>query len=358
MHTNNTDRHDRKEERKCRVLAHVVRAYVHDAMPVSSRVVARMMDGNISSATARNIMAELEDEGYIEQPHTSAGRIPTNSGYRQYVDMVKDRIRLERRQAERLAAEYTRRIRTIKEVIEKTSYLISRELRNAGIVMWPSIEDFYLKRIELVKVGAEAVLAVLVTMTNAVKNYIIRLDRELEKAELERITNYINTNYERAAFSRISGDIRRALRDASGGGDGPEVIEAARSALAVVDSIIEENIGNEICWEGLNYFLDEPEFRDMDLTRKLLRMLSEKEDLAGLMRKELPFRGLNVYIGRENSCEMLTECSLITCGYTLRGRAVGRVGVIGPTRMDYDRALRTVSCLSDLISSKLEEING
>jgi len=346
-----------KEARKYRVLGHVVHAYVSSVVPVSSKTVAVRMDGNISSATVRNIMAELEDEGYIEQPHTSAGRIPTQSGYRHYVDIIKDQIRFEKNEARRLAVEYTRRIRTIKEVIEKTSFLISRELHNAGIVMWPSIEDFHLKRIELVKVKAETVLAVLVTMTNAVKNHIVKLDRVFKKTELEKVANYINYNYECQPFSHISEELRNMIGDIPEE-NSREALDIAGAAITVIDSIIEENIGNEICWEGLDYLMDGVEPRDVNITRRVLQMFSERKDLIRFMRKELPYRGVKIYIGRENSCEMLSECSVITCGYELRGRTVGRIGVIGPTRMDYDHALRTVSCLSDLVSSKLEEING
>lgn len=347
----------RKEARKYRVLGHVVHAYVSSVVPVSSKTVAARMGGNISSATVRNIMAELEDEGFIEQPHISAGRVPTQTGYRHYVDIVKDQIRFEKNEARRLAVEYSRRIRTIKEVIEKTSFLISRELQNAGIVMWPSIEDFYLKRIELVKVKAETVLAVLVTMTNAVKTHIVKLDRVFKKTELEKTANYINDNYECQAFSHISEELCNILRDVPGR-NSREVLDVADAALTIIDSIIDKNAGNEIYWEGLNYLMDGVEPRDANITRRVLQMFSERKDLIRFMRRELPYGGVNIYIGRENSCEMLSECSVVTCGYALRGRTVGRIGVIGPTRMDYDHALRTISCLSDLVSLKLEEING
>ena len=348
---------DKKEARKFYVLGHVVHAYVSTANPVSSKMVVEMMRGGISSATIRNIMAELEEEGYITHPHTSAGRIPTHSGYRCYVNMVKDQVRLRKEEAKRLAFEYNRRVQTIEEVIEKTSFLISRELHNAGIVMWPSIEDFYLKHMQLVKVQAETVLAVLVTMTNAVKKYIIRLDKDLEKSELEVIANYINSNYEYEAFSQISEELQQMLLDHRRI-DSSEIVNIAQSALTVIDSIVDKNIDNEIYWEGLNYFMEKAEFQDVNLTRRLFQIFSRREDLIRLMRKELPDRGLKVYIGEENDCDMFNECSLITCGYSLRGRTVGRIGVIGPTRMDYDHALRTVRCLSDLISLKLTEINS
>ena len=345
-----------KESRKYLILGHIVHEYVSSGIPVSSKIVAQKMGGRLSSATVRNVMAELEEEGFIVQPHTSAGRIPTDSGYRKYVNMVKDQIRFEKERARRLAEEYTRRMRTIKDVIAKTSFLISRELHNAGIVMWPSIEDFYLKHMELVKVKAETVMAILVTVTNDVRNHIIKLDRDLEKTQLERITNFVNTRYEHSTFSRITEDLRQILHGAAG--ENVEVLDIAKTTLAVIDSIIEEDIENEIYWEGLNYFMESSASRDLDLTRRILRIFSAKSNLVKLLRKDLSHSGIMVHIGEEAGSDYMRDCSLITCGYTLRGRTIGRIGVIGPTRMDYDSALSTVRCLSELLSEKLKEINS
>lgn len=349
------ENNNKKQQRKFLVLGHIIHVYVSTGIPVSSKTVAQEMGGNISSATVRNIMAALEDEGYIEQPHTSAGRVPTHSGYRCYVDMIRDKIRAEKCVAQRLKAEYTRRIRTIREVIQRTSFLISRELHGAGIVMWPSIDDFYLKHLELVKVRAETVLAVLVTMTNDVKNYIIKLDRELEKGELEKISNFININYEHETFSRIFDGLKHSLLTHD---DNSVALETQKYAFKIVDTVCRENVDNEIYWEGLDYLMDESDHQGIDITRKVFKMFAEKGDLIHFLRRELPYAGVNIYIGDENSCETLKECSVITSGYALRGRTVGRIGVIGSTRMDYDRALSTVKCLSDLISLKLSEINS
>jgi len=350
-------RRNKKEERKYLVFGHIVRGYVSTASPVSSKTIAGMMSGSVSSATVRNIMSELEEQGYLEQPHTSAGRIPTDSGYRHYVDMILDRIQMKKEEAKRLAAEYDLRIRTMKDIIERTSFLLSRELRNAGIVMWPSIGDFYLKHMELIRVSAETVLAVLITVTNVVKNHLIKLDEDLEKARMERIANYVNKNYGEHVFSSIPGELKRVLEDSDPEGGSPEDMELARSALGIMDSIMKENIENEIYWQGLNYFMDEPEFRDAGATRNIFRIFSEKDTLVGLMRRDLPHRGLRIHIGGENDYEPFKECSIVTCGYTMRDRLAGRIGVIGPRRMDYYNALRTVSCLADLVSEKLVEID-
>jgi heat-inducible transcriptional repressor len=223
--------------------------------------------------------------------------------------------------------------------------------------MWPSIEDHYLKHMELIKLRAETVLAVLVTMTNAVKNFIVKLDRDIDKTELEKISNFVNTNYGQSDFSSISGGLRTLLDD-DAQEKGRETVDIARTALSIVDAIIEENIDNEIYLEGLNFFLEQFESRDMDATRNIIQVFSERKGLIRLLKSELPGRGLRAYIGGESGCEMLEGCSIITCGYGVSDKTLGRIGVIGPMRMDYDLAMRTVSCLSGLVSAKLEEINN
>jgi heat-inducible transcriptional repressor len=280
--------------------------------------------------------------------------VPTKSGYRRYVDAIRESLQIKRSEARRLASEYDKHISTIEEVIERTSLLISRELHNAGIVMWPGVDDLYLKRMELVKLRAENVLAILVTMTNAVTNYIVKLDQEMEKRELERISNFINEKYEHLPLSEISAKLKDGIKrtrqeDAA---DRPLAVAADR----IMDSVFLRNAENEMYWSGLDNFMNDPGRRNMDGTRIFFDVFAEKEALMRLLRSELPSRELKVYIDGENMCEKLSGCSLVTSGYTMRGKIVGRLGVIGPARMDYARALSTVSCLAELISDKLKEI--
>jgi heat-inducible transcriptional repressor len=302
-------------------------------------------------------MSELEEEGMIFQPHTSAGRIPTHLGYRTFVDTVKKDIVLRRKEAQRLKLEYSKRIRTIQEIIQCTSLLLSRELHGAGIVMWPNIEDFYLKHMELIKINAETVMAVLITMTNAVKNYIVRLDTNLARGDLEIISNYINEKYEAEALSHIYAELNRVLDGITSYHRIPG-LGLAKAALDVLDTIIKENIDNEIYLSGLNYFMDEPEFKDPEVSRRLFGIFSDRRDFLTLFRQEMPGNGMRVYIGKENRNRMLRDCTMITSGYSLRGRTLGRFGVIGPTRMDYEKAMGIMDFMSEFISCKLEEING
>jgi len=354
---NTTTNSNKREARKYRVLGHIVHSYVSTGVPVSSKMVAGIMDSDISSATVRNIMAELEEEGYIEQPYTSAGRVPTDLGYREYVNRIKVHIRFEKRESERLAEEYARKIDTIKEVLVKTSFVLSRELQSAGIVLWPGIENFYLKHIELVKIKPNTILAILVMMSNDVKNYVVELKRDIQKTELVRIANFINENYSQSSLSCVLDGLKNAVRDMRSDEYRHDICRFAKDALFVLDSVVDESDEDELCWEGLNYFMEEVGSESVIVTKNLYQMFSERGNLARFMREELPFGGVKVYIGAENKNRMLDNCSVITSGYSFGGKTVGRIGVIGHTRMNYSHAIRVVSCLSDLISSKLKEVN-
>ncbi|MFA6635487.1 MAG: heat-inducible transcriptional repressor HrcA [Candidatus Omnitrophota bacterium] len=348
----------KRDNRKDVVLAHIVEEHVSSAMPVSSRVVAERLGGGVSSATIRNVMSELEHQGLIEQPHTSAGRVPTNAGYRRYVSMKTEKVSYRKREADRLAFEYGLRIETIKELIEKTTHLISRELHNAGVMMWPGENNLYLKHLELVKIRSEVVLAVLITMTNAVKNHLVKLDRDISPEELVRVSRYVNENYSEKPVTETLEHIREEIKsDALTGRS--DVRKVALTALRILDGIAMENIDNELYWEGIDNFMSEPEFSDISFMRRVFQIFSDqKKELADIFTRDLSSGDIKVYIGDECGVEILKDCSIVTCGYFLRGKAAGRMGVVGPTRMDYDRALRMVSCLSGLISAKLEEIDG
>jgi len=302
MKTYNSTYSDKKEQRKDRVLGHIVHSYISTAVPVSSKLVGQAMD--ISSATVRNIMSELENEGYIEQPYTSAGRVPTDIGYRKYVNMVKSHIRCGKQESERLAAEYNLKIDTIKEIMTKTSFLISRELQSAGVVLWPGIENFYLKHIELVKIKPKTILAIIVMMSNDVKNYVIELERDVQKTELIRISNYVNENYRESSLSNVLQGLKNAVKNMPLYESKNDLGRSLQDALFVVDSVMDEHNEDELYCEGLDHFMGGTSSEDISVTRNLYQMFSAPGGLARFMREELPFDGIKVYIGTENKNEM------------------------------------------------------
>jgi len=344
----------RKEDREKQILTHIIKLYVSKAVPVSSKSVAMSMGNAISSATVRNIMSDLEEAGLIEQPHTSAGRVPTDRGYRCYVDYINNVLLSEKRELEALARQYVARMKSIREIIRMTSHILSSELHCASIILWPSVGDLYLKHLEVIKVKAETALAVLVTITNVVKNYIIRIDRDIDNINLKQLSNFINRNFANHRIEEISG----RLHDDSFLKSKNIPAGMSGTALDIIDRIIEKDIEEEAYLDGMDNFADQPEFMDPDITRRILSIFSNRDEIIKLMKGELPNKDLRVYIGEENKAEMFRKCSIVTAGYSLCGSTVGRMGIIGPTRMNYYHVLRTLRYLSDVIDLKLEELRG
>jgi heat-inducible transcriptional repressor len=340
----------RKEARDLTVLTYVIRLYIHTARPVSSTLAAKAMGGNLSSATIRNIMAELEEAGYITQPHTSAGRVPTDHGYRKYVDYVKGLIRTEKDEMDRLSREYFKKARNIREIIERTSVLISKELHQASVIMSPNIGCLTLKRLEVIRIKEKTVLAVLVTITNAIRNYMIVLEDDIPEDRLEKVRNYINSNFHNKDITEIAESLENQFNESEIG----EEKHTIKYAYNIVSDIVDQDMGNEIYWEGLDLFTEEPEFNDPDMVKTMIRLFSDRSTITGIMKDELPSRDIKIYIGSENRRDTFKDCSLITSGYGRRGKAFGRIGVLGPRRMDYENILNTVGYLSELISTKLE----
>lgn len=336
------------------MLAHIVREYISSSTPVSSRSVTELMNRSFSSATIRNIMGRLEDEGFLRQPHTSAGRIPTEKAYRFYVNRIRDVVKLKEDETRRICTEYSYDLRTLEEIIERTSRFISRELRKASIVMWPCMEDTHLKHIAFLKLGGRSILAIIVTMTNAVKHYVLDFDKEHGTQSLEQAANYLNRNYRGASFMQISDNLNHTKEDAARRGH-KQVQVLASMAEEIVEGILKKNLENEIYWEGLDYFMEEGSLDDLDTARRLIRAITQRRDLVRLLRKDLSSKGMRAYIGEECG-QNLSGLSIITCGYSIRGRMAGRLGVIGPTKMDYERVLGTVRFLTELLSSKLNEM--
>jgi heat-inducible transcriptional repressor len=210
---------------------------------------------------------------------------------------------------------------------------------------------------ELVKLKAGTVMAVLVTMTNAVKNYIVDLDVDLKRSDLQVLSNYINEQYAETELSdiyrKLGSMMEAVLREGRASGIG-----LAKAALNIIDTIISDNIESEIYWEGIRFFMQETDNEDLETARSIMRIFSQRKDLMDLLSRELPERNIRIYIGRESKFKIMEDCSVITSGYSMKGVTVGRFGLIGPTRLDYSRAIGIISLMSDLISRKLEEIEG
>jgi len=341
-----TVRHPELPERDRRILGAVVQAYIDQGEPVSSLWLATQGFG-ISSATLRNVMARLEDQGYVRQPHTSAGRVPTDLGYRVYVDSL-----LAERRALRRAPQFEARLRraaTVEDMLSHVSQEVSRASHQVGFAIGPPADSTTLEHLDFVPLDGEKVLVVVVAAGGHVSHKVIQPTEQFDHAELVQAANYLNREFKgrsllevrQAVLERLSEErtlydalMARALHLASRMFDG---IDAAPTMFVQGTSLLLEDIG-----------VDDPEVT-LETLRSLLRMIEEKTRLVQLLDDYMSADGLTIVIGSEHHNPEMQRFSLVLSAYS-DGHSTGAVGVIGPTRMRYSRAINAVESLSAAIT--------
>ena len=336
-------------DRQRRILARLVAEYIDQGEPVSSAWLANHSDLGLSSATVRNILARLEEQGLVRQPHTSAGRVPTDSGYRLYVDAL-----LESRKRTRALPDVEARLRqagTVGDLLENVSHELSRASHQVGFALAPASQAARLQHIDFVNLDARRVLVVVVTTGGQITHKVVEIEERCDSVMLSQAANYINAEFaglmlhevRTAIVSRMQQE--RMLYDAL-------VARALRLAQTGLDDATSDDT---LHVQGASFLLDEllggPIERDVTLEtlRALFRMIEEKHRLVGLLTQYMEANGLTVVIGSEHVSPDMQSFSLVTSTFT-DGQRTGTVGVIGPTRMRYQRAISVVDSMSAAMS--------
>lgn len=335
------------DERKRRVLHALTDDYIETAEPVGSRNLARKHQLGVSPATVRNEMADLEEAGYLQQPHTSAGRVPSDKGYRYYVDELIDEWVPGRADglAARREAQETRR--AMEELIHDAARLLASATKYTSLVASPKLDASVFRHIELVPLDDTAVLAVFVSDPGFVQHRIIEVKQPVGDEQAARVARELN----RRLFGIRMGDIGRDLL---------LVVEQAleRDDLfeAVADLLVEglgDRSADKVYLEGTLNILNQPEFRDIERARALLALLEAQEALERVLNVATRSHGTQVLIGQENPVAELRDCSVVVAAYTLGGEVIGAIGVLGPTRMEYAKAMGMVQYMADHLSESL-----
>lgn len=337
------------DERTRRVLAVIVRDYIHGGEPVGSRAIARRPDVDVSSATVRAVMADLEELGYLEKPHASAGRIPTARGYRYYVDTllrVKAPLPEEREQIERRAHEAAAGVDGLMTAASRVLHSLTR---HAGVVSAPRPQSERLQRIEFLRLREGRVLAVLVARSGAVRNRLIVLDRGASEAELEQSSNYLNSLISDLTLPEAQARLKTELAR-----DRKALSELQARALSLgAEAVQLEQPAMHI--EGQASFLEDKTLsQDVAKIRALFKALEEKELLLSVLDRTLEAREMRIFIGAESGI-VEPDLAIVAAPYTLNGEVVGALGVIGPTRMDYSRVIPLVELTARTVGMTLDE---
>jgi len=331
------------------LLKALIERYISDGQPVGSRTLSKDLGNDLSPATIRNVMADLEEMGLIQSPHTSAGRIPTALGYRLFVDtLLKVRP---------LNADEVRRIEgnlnsapDPTQLVESASTMLSQLTRMAGVVMLPRQEQTAVRQIEFLQLSANRVLAILVTHEGRVHNRVMVTDRTYAPAELVEAANFFNDTY----AGRYLNDVKQALLSAMQQ-DSDAMQRAMRTAMTMARHMFTDSDDErpELFVSGESNLLDVPELGDVKILRRLFDTFNTKRDLLHLLDQCLRSNGVQIFIGGESGYSALEDCSVVAAPYQVDGRHVGMLGVVGPTRMAYEHVIPIVDITARLLGGAL-----
>ena len=337
-------------QRDREVLEAIINCYNRTAKPVSSRAIVRQYGMQLSSATIRNTMAQLGEFGYLSQPHTSAGRIPTELGYRVYVDNMMTTQRLTDEERRFIRQRYDSSELDFEETIEQTSKILSQISHYIGVALSPQLHHGILRRLELIPLDTQKVIVVLITNSGLVKNQVVSIHESLSNADIYRISRILNEKLAGLSFGEIQqiSQNRTKLKAIFDRDLSDPVAMLTRDTFSM-------DRGIHVYLDGTSNFFGQPEFLEVEQIEPLFRFLEQKDRVADLLSQKKENPEIQVLIGSENRCEGMEMCSVVRSTFRVRGDLVGTIGVIGPTRMEYSRVVSIVRFTSKVIGKYLRK---
>jgi heat-inducible transcriptional repressor len=342
---------DHLDERKKRILRAVTVDYITSGEPVGSRTIARKYELGLSPATIRNEMADLEEEGYLQQPHTSAGRIPSERGYRFYVDALVDQRSLTPEELRNIHSELEVRHHAMDQLIQQASKVLAQLTRFPSMVLSPNPNQAVFRHIQLVPLNEKNILVLMVTDSGLVENRVLSTDVPWTYDELERISNLFNQKLRGRSLSDIPLSLINEIRAAM-------VVEesAFHEAMRLLLKSLEQRRHERVYLDGAVNILEQPEFKDVERFKPIMGLLEEEESVYDLLKSRVDEHGVSVLIGHENKREPIQDCSVVTANYRIGPSAVGVIGVLGPTRMDYAKVISVVDYMARYLGKLLSDL--
>ncbi|MCR5201860.1 MAG: heat-inducible transcriptional repressor HrcA [Lachnospiraceae bacterium] len=343
------------DERKLKILQAIIRTYLETGEPVGSRTISKYSDLNISSATIRNEMSDLEDMGYIIQPHTSAGRIPTDKGYRLYVDtMMDDKVQEVQDMKDQLEEKAGR----IDTLLKHVSKLLATSTNYAAMVSGPRYRSKKIKFIQLSEVDEKHLLTIVVLDGNVVKNKMIKSDEALDTESVAKLNFLLNTALNGLDVGEVNIAVIQKIKEQAKGHS--NVIDAV---LEVVGNALTQDDDYEVYTSGTTNILKYPELADKEKITDILdtfedkRLISEFEEVNPTIDTDDGNHAIQVYIGGESQVDSMKDCSMVTATYKIHEGAYGKIGIVGPKRMDYDKVVATLEKLMDELDDIFKDSN-
>ncbi len=332
--------------REGRILHALVENYIATANPVASQTLSKFSHSGLSSATIRHVMADLENAGYLEQPHPSAGRIPTEQGFRFYVDCLLKVEPLDPGLKEEIRASIEGATDTA-SILQSTSKTLSGLSRHVGLILAPKPEVSKLKHIEFLFLNEGQILAILVTEQGVVQNRLFEVSKKFKRSDLIRINNYLNSILGGLSLSEVKVRILLEMERHK------DTLDALLRQALVLSKDVVSREGEGLFIQGEKNFLDTQEFSNLDKIRGILDALEEKHRLVAFLDKALKAPGVQIFVGSEASGLQLKDCSVIVSNYGSDQKPLGALGVIGPTRMEYSKLIPIVEFTAKLLGKEL-----
>lgn len=334
--------------RRYKILEAIVNAYIDNASPVGSRTICQKFRFGVSPATIRNDMAELELEGLVYHLHTSSGRVPTERGFRYYVNSIMGSERLSPAEKEKIRLEYESCRPGMEGTLEHTSHILSKLTDNVGMVLLPQLNEDCFKHIEIVSIGSKRILSVLITSRGLSKGSVIELRDEIVPNQLINISRFLNSELKGVRLNEIEERLVVRLLNES-----DSFYHLLKIAIEVVHKNLYDKDQNRMYLEGRENIIKQPEFRNTQKAVIFLRILEEKTELIKVLKADMESDEVCVHIGEEDLSEGMMDFSIVSKCYKICNKIAGSVGVLGPVRMEYTKAITTVDYIADIISDLL-----
>ncbi|WAA11511.1 heat-inducible transcriptional repressor HrcA [Fervidibacillus halotolerans] len=336
-------------ERQLLILQVIIDEFIRYAQPVGSRSLAKKANISFSSATIRNEMADLEELGFIEKTHTSSGRVPSEKGYRFYVDHLLSPEMISQQDLDKIRSLFTERIYELEKIIQNSAKILSDLTEYTAIVLGPTAKENRLKRFQIVPLNDDTAVAIIVTNTGHIEHKLFSFPGTITRSDIEKMVNILNSRLKDVPLIRLREKLFHEVVTLF-----KHHMENYEYLLQTIADVLNINQHEKLYYGGKMNMLKQPEFRDVEKAQEIFSLIEDEDGVYQLLRK-MPF-GLNVKIGSENRIQAMEDCSLITATYSIGDDQVGTIAILGPKRMQYSRVISVLNLLSKQLTDSLSRL--
>jgi len=340
------------DRRKLMILKAIIDDYIATAMPIGSRTVSKKIDLDLSSATIRNEMYDLEEMGYLDQPHTSAGRVPSQKAYRYYVDQIIKKTTLSAEEAQQINSYFMQQLNEVEEVIAATAKALSDVTNYTSLVLKPQLHKINIEHVQLVYIGHGNALLVIVTDAGLVKDTIIEVPESMDANMLFSISQMLTKKLHGCSISELKSRFDSVVEGE---------MQRHRQFFSTLFNAIEEELntdkGKDVVYSGAKNIFNYPEYNDIEKAKSFFKVLEKKDSLYNMLQNATNVE-FTVKIGNEIEDEDFKDCSIVTATYKVGDKTVGSFGVIGPVRMEYNKVISVINYMGKSLSEIMTQVNN